>query len=494
MWVQLKHWLVPPFFVGNSEQINRVRLLNTLLIAYCIFILILFLAGQLGGKLSLVVSGLEILLIACGLALLFWIRRGGVKLAGIALIALILIGATTVSALLGTIRTPSLSFYILAVITAGLLFHLRGTILTVVLSSLFVLGLVLTENAHLLPPADYTVNVTQWLTASSIFCLVGILIYYLDESGLQALSQAVSSLEERKKVEAQLRESEERYRHIFEYATEGIFQSGSAGRFIRVNPAMARMYGYASPEDMVASITDISRQIYADPAKRIAFQTGLRTAGIITGFEAENLRKDGTSFWITCNARAVYNSEGEFLFYEGTVQDISDRKRSEEQLRYLISHDALTGIFNRTFFEEELARLDGGREYPVSIIIIDVDNMKLTNDSLGHAAGDALLKHTALILKSAFRTEEVLARIGGDEFAVLLPFTDANTAEQIERRVREKLEEFNVCHPDISVQVSIGVATTGPHNLSEAFTNADQRMYAEKFARREMKRAMASSV
>lgn len=168
---------------------------------------------------------------------------------------------------------------------------------------------------------------------------------------------------------------------------------------------------------------------------------------------------------------------------ERARREIVHRKNLEEQLRNQGNHDALTGIYNRAFFEEELARLNRSRHFPVSVIVGDLDNLKEVNDSKGHSAGDEILKQTAAVLQSTFRSADILARIGGDEFAVLLPDTGAEIAKNIMARIVENLAVHNAKYPDVQVQLSLGMATAQKNQLSEALAAADQRMYEEKHAR-----------
>jgi PAS domain S-box-containing protein len=138
---------------------------------------------------------------------------------------------------------------------------------------------------------------------------------------------------ERKKAEEALRIAEENYRSIFENALEGIFQSQLDGRFISVNPAMARIYGYDSPSEMIASIHEIDTQIYVDPNCREKFAYLMEETGKVKDLEYQIYRRDGSIIWVQENTRAVRDTSGKLLYYEGIVQDISDRKRREDELK-----------------------------------------------------------------------------------------------------------------------------------------------------------------
>ncbi|MCX5811163.1 MAG: PAS domain S-box protein [Proteobacteria bacterium] len=149
-------------------------------------------------------------------------------------------------------------------------------------------------------------------------------------AGIETLDDITSLMT----VEASLRESEAKYRSIFENAVEGIFQSTPEGRFISINPATAHMHGFDSPEDMINTISDIKTQLYVNQEQRKKYIRLLKDKGKIENFEAEMYRKDGSKIWTSMNVRAVRDDAGNILYYEGTIEDITKRKEAEEQLRY----------------------------------------------------------------------------------------------------------------------------------------------------------------
>lgn len=163
------------------------------------------------------------------------------------------------------------------------------------------------------------------------------------------------------------------------------------------------------------------------------------------------------------------------------LDEIAKRKQMEESLRQIGFYDSLTQLYARSFFEEEMRRLGKLRHVPVGVIVCDIDGLKLINDTLGHHKGDELLKIAADILRRCFRSSDIIARIGGDEFAVLLPDSGQSIVSECAQRVRTEVDLYNAQKLGFGLSISVGYAVSeSTNNMQELFKKADDAMYRQK--------------
>ena len=163
-----------------------------------------------------------------------------------------------------------------------------------------------------------------------------LLVSYFPLAGAAGVERVVCILQDMtdiKRAQKALADAESKYRQIFENAQEGIFQSTPDGRYLAANPALARMHGFDSPEELMRERTDISRDAYADPNRRETFKKLMESEGVVSGFEFQLTRKDGERIWVSVNARVVRDAQGRTMYYEGTGLDITEQKRAQEKLR-----------------------------------------------------------------------------------------------------------------------------------------------------------------
>jgi len=309
--------------------------------------------------------------------------------------------------------------------------------------------------------------------------------------GKQAVMGTLIDITERKRAEDALKRAEEKYRNIFENAMVGIYQSTPEGRYLSVNPAMARIFGYSSPEEMIKTITNTRLQTYVNPDDRIRFKKLLESGEVVGGFEIQRYRKDKGKFWVSINSRAVFDESGKVLYYEGIAEDVTERKKAEETITHMAYHDTLTGLPNRMLFNDrlsvEIARTSRHQKR-LAVMMLDLDRFKDVNDTFGHDVGDMLLKAVAEGLTKLLRKSDTVARLGGDEFILIL--TELNQVEDtsvIARNIIDSFKKpFQLNSHTISITTSIGIAVF-PEDGGDANTlvkNADTAMYRTKQAGR----------
>jgi len=302
---------------------------------------------------------------------------------------------------------------------------------------------------------------------------------------LVGLRRRISELETRetflKRAKQELRKSKEMYRTAFDNTGTATVILEEDTTISLANTEFEKLSGYSRKElegrkrwtDFVAK-EDLERMKEYHDIRRINSSTGPRN------YEFRFIDRQKNTKDIFLIITMIPGTKQSVA----SLADITDRKHMEEELRYLSTHDVLTGLYNRAYFEEEMARLERGRLFPVSVIMIDVDGLKEVNDSQGHAAGDDLLKRTADVLRSVFRAEDVVARVGGDEFSVLLPCTGLAVVEKVALRVRDFLLLHNRKFSESPLSFSLGFAMGGKGcSLVQVQNEADKHMYRDKLLR-----------
>ena len=302
-----------------------------------------------------------------------------------------------------------------------------------------------------------------------------------------ALEGFVQDITHRHEAEQALHEAERRYRSIFENTVEGIFQSTPDKGYLAVNPALAHIYGYDSPQQMIETLRDIEHQLYVDPERRGAFLRQMSENGQVLNFESQVRQRNGNVIWISENARTVRGVGGEILFYEGTVVDITERKVYEARIRHQATHDSLTGLPNRNLLSDRLQQAihHAQRNGDIAAVaFIDLDHFKFINDSLGHPVGDELLKVVAARLKSCMRATDTVARQGGDEFVLVLSNQKnlEGVTDTIRRIIAVIAEPSTVNELELHVTCSVGISVypADGHDADTLLRNADSAMYKAK--------------
>ena len=299
------------------------------------------------------------------------------------------------------------------------------------------------------------------------------------------LAKALQYATERTHTMLALKASESRYRELYENVVAGVFQTTPDGRFMSANPALVRLLGYASEDELLE--LSIGEDLYVHAEDRANWLRNMAAAGEIRNAELVLRRKDGRKIVVLENSRTVRDEQGHVLYYEGTLTDITEAHELSRQLSYEASHDALSGLINRREFEIRLQRaLDSAQATGTShaVCYLDLDQFKVINDTCGHVAGDELLRQLAQLLQSRVRSNDALARLGGDEFGLLLHDCSMADAVTIANALLKAVEQYQFVWgaSTFTVGASIGVVPLSGNfrRITQVLQAADAACYAAK--------------
>jgi diguanylate cyclase (GGDEF)-like protein/PAS domain S-box-containing protein len=276
--------------------------------------------------------------------------------------------------------------------------------------------------------------------------------------------------------------SHQRYRMLFERNLAAVYMATEDGKVVDCNEACARLFGFTTADELCRE----GRIDYVQPDERAYVIGRLREQGTVTNEEVQLLTRDGSSVWALENVRRVVSEAGQPAVLEGILLDISARKKAEAEIEFRAYHDELTGLPNRALFLDRLgvALAQASRNQSrVSVLFLDLDNMKAINDTFGHAAGDRVLQAVAQRLTDALRAGDTVARVGGDEFLILLTVHDRAEAEQVARAILARIaESLSIESDELFITTSIGVAIhpADGDDAESLIEGADAAMYQVK--------------
>ncbi len=306
-----------------------------------------------------------------------------------------------------------------------------------------------------------------------------------DEHGrLVEIVRAARDITERRQQETRLLEATERFERAFEHAPIGMSLVAFDGKWLKVNRELCRITGYTEAELLARSFGQITH-----PEDLQTSRDGLRALQAGERFDAEKryLHADGHVIWVHIACSVVCDEHGVPQHFVSQTQDITERKHLNQRLNYLVDHDSLTDLYNRRRFEAELEReVSRSRRYDetAAVVMLDLDHFKYLNDALGHHVGDGAISHTGQVLAARLRSTDVLARLGGDEYAMILPRVDPERAREVATELLAAIENSPYGHDGHSyaLSASAGVMVLDRHTVSaeDALVSADLAMHEAK--------------
>lgn len=300
---------------------------------------------------------------------------------------------------------------------------------------------------------------------------------------LAVLANILSDALEKAMMENRLSSEKERLRITLASVGDGVIATDREGRIEIINQVACELTGWMEHEaigkpfiEVFPICNEYTRAPVEDPVEKVL------ATGHIIGLANHTLLKtrDGREIAIADSAAPIQDIQGNIHGVVLVFRDVTEERASLKEIEHLSFHDQLTGLYNRRFFETELKRLNTLRNLPLSIVLADVNGLKLTNDAFGHEAGDTILKKAAEVLQSQCRADDIIARIGGDEFVILLPQTSSEETVGIIQRIRNKVNETMVGSVVLSISMGWAVKESAKASVQETLKEAENYMYRRK--------------
>jgi diguanylate cyclase (GGDEF)-like protein/PAS domain S-box-containing protein/putative nucleotidyltransferase with HDIG domain len=295
----------------------------------------------------------------------------------------------------------------------------------------------------------------------------------------------VEDITERRKLENALIQEKMLIETTLISVGDGVISTNNSGHIVLMNKAAESLTGWLKEAAQGEAFANVFNVVDATTREKIAlFAPSVfeRKQNHESEDQTVLISKEGLERSIESNVAPIILENGEVIGLVVVFRDISDKKKKQEEIEFLSYHDQLTGIYNRRFFVEELKRLDTERNLPISIVMGDVNGLKLINDSFGHGVGDQLLIKVAEMIKRGCRADDIVARLGGDEFVILLPKTNTAETENVIKRINQHLGKEKIASLDISVSFGYETKISMDESIQETLKNTEDHMYRHKLS------------
>jgi len=284
-------------------------------------------------------------------------------------------------------------------------------------------------------------------------------------------------------VNKRLKESEELLKSVVENSRDAFYRrSVETGQYDYMSPGILDVAGYTDKEMMAMPYESMMGRVYPDdlPALLDVIKNGVASGN--TAFETEFrfLDNNGQFRWLVDRGNLAKDNTGKPVYLFGTIQDITERKKAQEDILYLSYHDQLTGLNNRRYFEDSLSGMSNEEYFPITVMIADINGLKLTNDAFGHEVGDKILQEVAKTIKRECRAKDIVARMGGGEFVLLLPLTDARNADAVILRLNNAIADVLIEGIVPSVSIGYSVKYDDTVNIYDSLVKAEDEMFRHK--------------